>query len=164
MIARCNRKEIPHMVSVLGKTRAQFFMSCRTTQSENPGVPQDKPMPTYHSQCHTLSGGIPFNRFQRPELEVDKTSKAINSQLPSNLSDQSANLGEPQYGCAEPGGRSTQEGPEIFPPYKVQPTETASGTRYFCPVWGCGKSFTRNFNLTQHISAIHKDERRFQCT
>lgn len=47
---------------------------------------------------------------------------------------------------------------------RIQPIETASGPRYFCPVWGCGKSFTRNFNLTQHISAIHKDERRFECS
>ncbi|KAA1120513.1 hypothetical protein PGTUg99_010035 [Puccinia graminis f. sp. tritici] len=151
-------------ISPWEKSNPQFFRSYRTTQSENTGVPHDKPMSPYHSECHTVSGGIPFNRYERPELEVNKTSKAINSQLPPNLSDQSANLEEPQYGCAEPGGRPTQEGPEISPSYRVQPTETASGTRYFCPVWGCGKSFTRNFNLTQHISAIHKDERRFQCT
>ncbi|KAI9626798.1 hypothetical protein H4Q26_017704 [Puccinia striiformis f. sp. tritici PST-130] len=82
---------------------------------------------------------------------------AAHSSTKPNLN---ASFKEPQYS----GGRKTQDASETPPRAKVQPTETASGIRYLCPVWECGKSFTRNFNLTQHYSAIHKDERRFSCT
>ncbi|OAV95540.1 hypothetical protein PTTG_06378 [Puccinia triticina 1-1 BBBD Race 1] len=140
----------------------QFSRSYHNKQSENPCLLEDKPVPDHRTKRYTHSDNI--IQCQRPQLEVGKTSESISIQPHPNFPRQISKLRESQVGCSEPGGKTTQDLPEISPRLKIQPTETASGTRYFCPVWGCGKSFTRNFNLTQHISAIHKDERRFQCT
>ncbi|KAH9440671.1 hypothetical protein Pst134EA_019058 [Puccinia striiformis f. sp. tritici] len=133
-------------------TRSEISWICQRNQ-------QQKSSLEYPSVRYTDSGGALFNQTQ-PQVEVAKTSQLVLSQPYPRCSNQSASFKEPQYS----GGRKTQDASETPPRAKVQPTETASGIRYLCPVWECGKSFTRNFNLTQHYSAIHKDERRFSCT
>ncbi|KAH9811215.1 hypothetical protein DFH28DRAFT_1085052 [Melampsora americana] len=42
-------------------------------------------------------------------------------------------------------------------------TEPVPPPKWVCDYAGCGKTFTRGFNLTQHKAAIHRDERRFEC-
>lgn len=46
---------------------------------------------------------------------------------------------------------------------RPEPTPQAA-PRWVCDYEGCGKTFTRGFNLTQHKAAIHRDERRFECS
>lgn len=67
-----------------------------------------------------------------------------------------------------PGGRSQIPSSSASFPSPISQnqsnfTEPAPPPKWVCDYVGCGKTFTRGFNLTQHKAAIHRDERRFEC-
>jgi hypothetical protein len=164
--ARSERSNPPEINS-WQQSSSKFSESYRTTQSDLPwrclDIPQADSMQDHHSACSNHSRSK-SHIYCQSQIEVGRNSHSAYSQSHSNITNENPKLGENRSSWTIPESQQTQGDPELFPRSKARPTETASGTRYFCPVGGCGKSFTRNFNLTQHISAIHNDERRFQCT
>lgn len=105
---------------------------------------------------HLLTWAILF-------MNILSHSRSQNSpiyQLPQSV-DQSESMNWP-------GGRSqipSSSAPFPSPISQNQSnfTDPAPPPKWVCDYVGCGKTFTRGFNLTQHKAAIHRDERRFEC-
>lgn len=146
----------PREISSWKQPIPELSISCRATQSKSQW---NQDIPHCKSECENNSSPKSHLYYQS-QVEVNKNSHVAYSQPDSNLSHQSTGLVEHPQGRSRPERTIAQGVPDFFSKSNVH----FPGTRYFCPVEGCSKSFTRNFNLTQHISAIHNDERRFQCT
>ncbi|CAH7674510.1 expressed protein [Phakopsora pachyrhizi] len=156
-----------------------FERNSRNLRSSAPGVSQNfiQSYDTkYNQQTTSQSASIahsdlnsfirlPQCSFESRGLEGPSSSMCSSPQAPCALdvSRHQSISGNPRKHSPKNAISRTLANPESAR-QPMQPKVTESGPRWICDVEGCGKSFTRSFNLTQHKAAIHRDERRFECS
>ncbi|KAG0147749.1 hypothetical protein CROQUDRAFT_655747 [Cronartium quercuum f. sp. fusiforme G11] len=139
------------------------------------------------SECHSNSPQISFaqgnSRYspdrhdqqflqEGPSLFVTSPAQANPVGLSRNSSYDERPTSSGQVNSSSwSGGESSNPGPTSSSsslPASINKQMSSNGPtaspRWVCDYDGCGKTFTRGFNLTQHKAAIHRDERRFECS